>query len=165
LPAEGVALLVRRSDTWPPVAAAARAPARHLALLVGGGADAAPDAGPLAALLGLGPGLTPSGDDFLGGALVALHLLGRDALCDAIWAALAPHIPASTNEISAAHLAAAAQGFGSAALHALLDDVLAGRVDSLPARIAALAAIGHTSGWDALVGAIIVLQATSALGE
>src|SRR5437016_4248520 len=29
------------------------------------------------ALIGLGPGLTPSGDDYLGGVLIALHQLGR----------------------------------------------------------------------------------------
>src|SRR5262245_54481847 len=35
---------------------------------------------PLAAgLIGLGPGLTPSGDDYLGGMLVALLALGREA--------------------------------------------------------------------------------------
>src|SRR5690606_7063751 len=28
-------------------------------------------------LIGLGPGLTPSGDDLLGGVLIALHALGR----------------------------------------------------------------------------------------
>src|SRR5574341_619228 len=31
-------------------------------------------------LVGLGPGLTPAGDDFLGGAMVALHTLGRPEL-------------------------------------------------------------------------------------
>ena len=31
-------------------------------------------------LVGLGPGLTPSGDDFLGGMMIALGLLGRPAL-------------------------------------------------------------------------------------
>src|SRR5262245_60001753 len=36
-------------------------------------------AGEAAELIGLGPGLTPSGDDYLGGVLVALRWLGRGA--------------------------------------------------------------------------------------
>jgi hypothetical protein len=91
--------------------------------------------------------------------LVALHLLGLVSLRDAIWAALEPLLATSTNDMSGAHLAAAAEGFGSAALHALLVDVIAARTEALPQRVGALAAIGHTSGWDAMAGAITVLRA------
>ena len=44
-------------------------------------------------LLGLGPGLTPSGDDFIGGYLVALHALGRRHEAEAIAARLLPLAP------------------------------------------------------------------------
>ena len=33
-------------------------------------------------LIGLGPGLTPSGDDYFGGMLVALRLTGRGVQAD-----------------------------------------------------------------------------------
>jgi hypothetical protein len=110
-------------------------------------------------LLGLGPGLTPSGDDFLGGAMVALTGLGMTELRDALWRALSPHAATHTNDISRAHLAAAAEGYGSAALHALLDAVMAGDAAAMPARLATLAAVGHTSGWDAMAGAMSALKA------
>lgn len=161
LPAAGLARLLGAANAaLSSVAAAAQAPAgalRDLIRAAGGAGEI--EAKPLAPLLGLGPGLTPSGDDFLGGALIALHLLGLTPLRDAIWAALEPLVATSTNEVSAAHLAAAAEGFGGAALHALLNDVIAARTEALPQRIAALAVVGHTSGWDALAGAITVLRA------
>ena len=37
-----------------------------------------------AALIGLGPGLTPSGDDFIGGMLIALRMLGKHGAADAV---------------------------------------------------------------------------------
>ena len=115
----------------------------------------------LQSLLGLGPGLTPSGDDFLGGAMVALACLDMITLRDALWDVLAPLAVTRTTDISRAHLAAAAEGFGSAALHALLDAVMAGDADAIPPRVATLATIGHTSGWDAMAGAITMLQAAA----
>jgi hypothetical protein len=166
LPSEGLALLLRPPEgRMPPVATTARAPAHHLQQLVHRAVDAAVPAGdvaPLAALLGLGPGLTPSGDDFLGGAMVALRRIGHIGLCDAMWRVLAPQAARLTNDISNAHLSAAAEGFGSAALHALRDVLLTGRPGALPAHLTALAAIGHTSGWDALAGAVTALRAVAA---
>jgi len=109
-------------------------------------------------LLCLGPGLTPSGDDFLGGALIALRLLGRDSRAERLWAAIEPLLRRRTVAVSAAHLAAAARGHGNAALHHALDTILSGRTEALPAALARVDAIGHCSGWDALAGAIISLR-------
>ena len=97
-------------------------------------------------LVGLGPGLTPSGDDYLGGMLIALRLLERGAQADALWRWLEPRLASRTSAISAAHLAAAAAGEGHEALH----EALAGD----PGR---LGSVGHCSGWDALAGAGAVL--------
>jgi len=109
-------------------------------------------------LLGLGPGLTPSGDDYLGGVLVALHLFGRTADADALWAWLGPRLPARTSLISAAHLAAAAEGEAHEALHASLDALSEGLTTGWHARLEWLAAVGHCSGWDGLAGAMAVAQ-------
>ena len=139
--------------------------AAHGGAVQGDAADSASPAGgappgEAADLIGLGPGLTPSGDDLLGGALVALHLLGRIDLRDALWQKVREPALADANAISRAHLTAAAQGLGGAALHAVLNDVLTGTTAALPRRLAAVEAIGHTSGWDALAGAVLVLRAT-----
>jgi hypothetical protein len=110
-----------------------------------------------ASLIGMGPGLTPAGDDLVGGALVALRISGRHA-CAARVGDWALRLAARrTNRISRAHLACAARGEGGAALHALLDALLAGRGD-LSRELRAIDAIGHTSGWDAAAGAALVLD-------
>src|SRR5215475_6042897 len=66
----------------------------------------------IAELIGLGPGLTPSGDDLLGGALVALASLGSDRTRDVLWNACRAHLD-RTGEISAAHLRSAARGYAA----------------------------------------------------
>lgn len=104
-------------------------------------------------LIGLGPGLTPSGDDYLGGAMVTMHALARDQQARALWRWLQPRLAARTSAISAAHLAAAAEGEAHEALHGALQD-------PSPAAFAALGAVGHCSGWDALAGAAAVLRAS-----
>jgi hypothetical protein len=108
-------------------------------------------------LLGLGPGLTPSGDDLLGGLMIALSALGRTQLRDDLWDGLRPELDILTNEISAMHLAVAADGIGSAACHGALNAMLTGQAPDL----AAIDAIGHTSGWDMLAGMVIALAAAA----
>ena len=112
-----------------------------------------------ASLLGLGPGLTPSGDDFLGGAMIALHALGRGALASRLAGWALPLAPARTGAISAAHLACAAAGEGSAALHDLLAALLTPGAAGLVEAVKALAALGHSSGWDMLAGAALACAA------
>ena len=109
-------------------------------------------------LLGLGSGLTPSGDDFLGGLLIALRLLNRRALATRLWTGLEAAAARRSLELSVAHLRAAAAGRGSAALHAALNALLTGRTEDLPAVLERIGEIGHTSGWDALAGAVTVLR-------
>lgn len=165
LPSDGLARLLRsseESDQLAPAVAAAQAPVQYLAwLLETSGSGTIPDieADRLVPLMGLGPGLTPSGDDYLGGVMIALALTKRADLRDRVWQALERHLIACTSDISRAHLAAAAEGFGSAALHDLLAAVLTGATHAISPAITSVAAIGHTSGWDALAGAITVLRA------
>lgn len=100
-------------------------------------------------LIGLGPGLTPSGDDYLGGVMVALQLVDRACHAASLWRWLEPRLASRTSAISAAHLAAAASGEAHEALH----EVLNGGLD-----LDAVSAVGRCSGWDALAGAIAVLR-------
>ena len=107
-------------------------------------------------LIGLGPGLTPSGDDYLGGLLIALHALERRPQAQALWRWLEPRLK-RTSAISAAHLAAAAAGEGHEALHACLE-ALASRNADWPKTLDQVANVGHVSGWDALAGIAAVAK-------
>lgn len=107
------------------------------------------------ALIGLGPGLTPSGDDFLCGAMAALHYFGCADLARHLADQVLPKA-GGTNVISAAYLRCAAAGQASALLFDALQNVLAGRKVELESAITALQAIGHTSGPDSLAGAAAI---------
>jgi Protein of unknown function (DUF2877) len=113
-------------------------------------------------LVGLGPGLTPSGDDFLGGLFLGLSALGRTRLRDALWDAILPEIDLLTTGFSGAHLAAAADGMASERVHLALNAMIAHDASSLPAHIAAVHAIGHSSGCDTLAGIVTSLDASLA---
>ncbi len=115
-------------------------------------------------LIGLGPGLTPSGDDLLGGILLALSALGQAALRDDLWRALEDELEHLTVGISAAHLAASADGLASAAVHDALIAILRGDAAALPHNLSALAAIGHSSGFDTLAGLVLACEAALAVG-
>ena len=112
-------------------------------------------------LIGLGPGLTPSGDDVFCGVLIALDLLERDRAAAALWSWLLPQLEQRTSALSAAHLRAAAMGQGHAALHAVLE-CLGDDATASDEALRALGQVGHSSGWDALAGALLACRAHAA---
>lgn len=101
--------------------------------------------GSVGELLGLGPGLTPAGDDVLAGLLVALH--GHGELHDPLAEEVCRLATARTTTLSAALLRHAAAG---TALPAVVDvaDALTGHGSDADLRAAAarLVAVGHSSG-------------------
>ncbi len=110
--------------------------------------------GATARLVGLGPGLTPSGDDFIAGYLAALWSRagfdsGLDAMLPPLADALAP-LFLRTNAISRQMLSDAAQGRFA---ERLIDVTVAisGGGDVVDATVRALAS-GHSSGADTLCG-------------
>jgi hypothetical protein len=109
--------------------------------------------------IGLGPGLTPSGDDFIGGAVLALHAFGYPVLAGRLAADAVSSARERTNAISRAHLACAAEGEGAEALHAALDALATPGAPGLGEHLRRIDAIGHTSGWDALAGAVLAAAA------
>lgn len=132
---------------------------RYLRWLAGGcRVDAAPG---LEELIGAGPGLTPSGDDFLAGGLLGLHAIQRGDLLGRVWAELRPKLRHGTHEISAAHLSCAARGWLSEAQHGLLNALLAGSASALSVGIQALSGDSHTSSWDGLAGIASTLRILS----
>jgi len=116
-----------------------------------------PDKEAVSALLGLGPGLTPSGDDFLGGMLIALYVCGEKSVQEQLFTQVKSLLN-STGPLSRAHLKAAALGEGSHSLHQVLNMLLEGNETQLEPGIDAINQIGHTSGWDALAGVALVLR-------
>jgi hypothetical protein len=108
-------------------------------------------------LIGLGPGLTPSGDDVLAGALLGLHATGNASLA----AQLGGHVTAAsvdgTSPLSAAFLRCAIDGETSAPLHQALSAALTNA--DWPTALDTLDRIGHTSGWDHLAGFSLALTA------
>ncbi|GIH99724.1 hypothetical protein Pta02_17330 [Planobispora takensis] len=119
-------------------------------------------------LVGLGPGLTPSGDDVLAGLLVALRHLGAAAGVDrAVWladwlaAAVTFDARGRTTPISATLLHCAARGEASGEVLAVLRG-LAGRQALEPA-LHRLLGLGHTSGADLACGMRIGLAAVAGL--
>ncbi|MHC2461688.1 oxamate carbamoyltransferase subunit AllH family protein [Bradyrhizobium embrapense] len=144
------------SDTSALVRAAMPGLAALERVLAGADDDADREPG-LASLIGLGPGLTPSGDDLIGGALIALATFGRNESRDALWDRCRMLLD-GTNDISRMHLRAAALGYGAAALHAAIHTTMSGETAGVRGAVTALAAIGHTSGLDAFAGGLIVLR-------
>lgn len=113
-------------------------------------------------LIGLGPGLTPAGDDFVGGALIALRAFGHGGAADRIAAWALPLAESQTSRISRAHLACAAQGQGHETLHALLC-ALSRKAEERAAALAGLDRMGHSSGRDAAAGALRAIRLTGHL--
>ena len=136
-------------------------------------------------LIGLGPGLTPSGDDLLGGFMISLiaildspacgpetHQVGwspREGLGDGV-AELARtilrHAATETTQISCALLSHAVKGVGSDSVHRMLQALL--QRDDAPEPTPAalkLTTVGHTSGWDCLAGILVGVHFGLRLGQ
>jgi len=122
--------------------------------------DAAGAATAAEGLLGLGPGLTPAGDDFVGGVFFARRLLAQAAAAPAEpWHEAADWIRARagdrTHRISAALLGDLLDGAGYAPLHDLATALATARPPHVALDAARrLVRIGHSSGWDMLAGFI-----------
>jgi hypothetical protein len=113
-------------------------------------------------LVGLGPGLTPSGDDLLGGTLIALRALGWPAAADALAKWLRPCARSRTHAISYAHLSCAADGQGAGAVHDTLAALCVRGAPRLREHLGALGTLGHSSGWDTLAGVVLAAKVAAA---
>jgi hypothetical protein len=109
----------------------------------------------VAQLLGRGPGLTPTGDDVLAGALVALSALGSPA-AGVLGTAVLAAAPQATTTVSAALLTHAARGECIPQLADLVEAVGAAEA-GLPRAAGALLAVGHCSGAGLLHGVLVGL--------
>ncbi|WP_433478399.1 DUF2877 domain-containing protein [Spirillospora sp. CA-142024] len=153
--------------------------------LVGGGLAGHPDPAALAGacadgdlagaveaaerIVGLGPGLTPSGDDILCGLLAALRLVGGAVrhggtavwLADWLGAAVTADAGTRTTALAATLLHCAAAGNAGGEVTAVLRCV-AGH-EPPAAAVRRLLAVGHTSGTDLAHGVLAGCRAALAL--
>ncbi|MGE5552304.1 MAG: DUF2877 domain-containing protein [Betaproteobacteria bacterium] len=118
-------------------------------------------------LLGLGPGLTPSGDDALAGLMVALALTGKalgfeERVLALLNPAMVRGLSGTTTELSADFLRYAALGWGNAVAEDVVELLLAGDQKSPPETdgrldeaVERLCAIGASSGVDQLCGLLV----------
>ena len=125
--------------------------------------DDDPDAVLAAALplLGLGAGLTPSGDDLAGGAIFGRRLAsGADARWTSVGRRLSREIRSRSHVVSAALFADLAAGRSFAPLHELATALAAADDEAAVRAARSLVSIGHSSGWDMLAGLLIGIGKT-----
>jgi hypothetical protein len=110
-------------------------------------------------LKGLGPGLTPSGDDFISGVLIALNLRSMINSSDnsnrieQIYKTVE-----SRNHFTTAFLRCSAKGFLLEKFKRLIDSLLNGNEDEIIQNTRLLFTIGATSGADQAVGFLIGIK-------
>jgi hypothetical protein len=115
--------------------------------------DPAGAAGFAEPLLGLGPGLTPAGDDLVGGAVFARRLVTpRPGPWSDAAATLRARAAERTHRISAVLLSDLMDGEGHAPLHDLALALTTGHGPGAFEAASRLVRIGHSSGWDILTG-------------
>jgi hypothetical protein len=112
---------------------------------------------------GLGPGLTPAGDDVLAGIVLTLHASGVDEarLRTAVERVV-------TSDLARAYLRWAARGQSIAPAHEVLHALTTGDVEDVAATSSALCSHGASSGADLLLGidlAVASLPLVSVRGQ
>lgn len=105
-------------------------------------------------LVGLGEGLTPSGDDCLVGLLAVLHLTGSlPALCSpAVREQFCQCVRLGTSQLSGEFVCCALEGHFAEPVVSLMRALCTPDTGGWRTPAAALAAVGHSSGVDAMVG-------------
>lgn len=106
-------------------------------------------------LLGLGAGLTPSGDDLVAAALFGRRLIDRDESWARLGGELVRDASTASHAISAALLADTVAGESFEPLHELADALVAGDEGAALAAAHALVRVGQASGWDMLAGLLL----------
>lgn len=112
-------------------------------------------------LIGLGCGLTPSGDDILMGVIGALSLFSdwQDIrrLCDGLSDVIASSVHGRTTFVSASYLEYAKKGFQSEALGDFLSSIVNGSGHKVFESSKRLLMFGHTSGHEIVLGSLLCL--------
>ncbi|WP_223587912.1 DUF2877 domain-containing protein [Neobacillus bataviensis] len=116
-------------------------------------------------LVGLGPGLTPSGDDFLTGLFITFHmahspLFEHRSFCEKVTKKAKP----LTNDISYSALKQASIGKVRESIISLVNSLLIGNEDDLILSLNKVLNIGSSSGTDLALGLVCGLEANIKAG-
>jgi hypothetical protein len=110
-------------------------------------------------LAGAGPGSTPSGDDFILGAIYAAWIVHPESTARAVASAMIGAALPRTTSLSSAWLIAAGEGGAGAVWHDLFSALLGADNAALLAAVAHILHTGASSGAEALAGFLGVLNA------
>lgn len=117
----------------------------------------------LASLIGLGPGLTPSGDDFICGFLLGLSLDSHQIdLLPALTQALGTPLDKLTTSVSAQFIYWALRGYYPDLFLRLRCAIRDKEYDRIKNTTLSISQTGHSSGADTLYGLMVGLQAIQA---
>ncbi len=116
-------------------------------------------------LAGLGIGLTPAGDDFLVGVMMALFAYEKHDKAIEISSILAQESMPLTNSISAAWLKAARFGEAGESWHDMIAAIAQDQGDKLTEAVMRILPTGHTSGADALGAFVATIRLLSDQGK
>ena len=105
-------------------------------------------------LAGLGQGLTPAGDDFILGAILATWIIHPIEIARVLAKEIANTAAPLTTSLSAAYLKSAGRGEAGILWHNFFDALSAGDSSAIQLQISKLLSIGETSGADTLAGFI-----------
>ncbi len=110
-------------------------------------------------LIGLGPGLTPSSDDVLGGMVLLMLLYSKNAraknFSEEVARAIAKESRGRTTMLSEEYLRQAAAGRGNEPVVKLCEAILTGGREAVERETKSVLAIGGTSGTDTVLGIIL----------
>jgi hypothetical protein len=103
-------------------------------------------------LAGLGIGLTPAGDDFIMGAILAAWILHPPDVASELAKEITDTVAPLTTSLSAALLKSAGRGDAGQVWHDLFDALISADKMVIQESVDQLLSVGHTSGADALTG-------------
>ena len=113
-------------------------------------------------IIGLGQGLTPSGDDFITGFLAFIHLNGDSLLPGSMIRSINSFIEMEvhnlTTTVSAAYLTSASQGEFSRSLYEFTHSLAVGNHDLVRDKTYNLISAGSSSGIDTILGVLFALK-------
>jgi hypothetical protein len=127
---------------------------RHLPILFPGEQLNSSMAEELSRLIGLGPGLTPSGDDFLAGIVMGLFKMEKQDEAASLAHYFYRSARGRVSEISLAFYRALAEGLVAEPYYQLLEAVGRGDSGELDSLVKRVGHLGGTSGWDSIAGII-----------
>lgn len=117
-------------------------------------ADISPSLTAAQQLAGLGIGLTPAGDDFILGAVLAAWIIHPLEIASVLAKEITNTAAPVTASLSAAYLRSAGKGEAGILWHNFFSALISGNSSAIQLQITKFLSVGHTSGADALAGFI-----------